>query len=177
MEHATIDEATSAKRKNFFIQFSDFPLPLEINRVINTESVGQLAWFQLIGPRNCLGIEISNSPRWYRTPRRVWIQVRKSAHSHSVMNFLGSSARIKLNTFRVSHMCHKCNKYFSINIAKVPLSAGCCLMTTFDGTKVNKKTTLSSCLFLSLNLPYHLSELKLLKAREWGLGSMISRAV
>ena len=50
-------------------------------------------------------------------------------------------------------------------------------MTTFDGTKVNKKTTLSSCLFLSLNLPYHLSELKLLKAREWGLGSMISRAV
>ena len=64
----------------------------------------------------------------------------QSAYSHSVMNFLGSSARIKLNTFRVSRICHEYNKYFSKNIAKVPLSAGCCLMTTFDGTNICKKT-------------------------------------
>ena len=93
------------------------------------------------------------------------------------MNFLGSSARIKLNTFRVSRMCHKCNKYFSKNIAKAPLSAGCCLMTTFDGAKVNKKTTRLDCLFLSLHLLYHSPELKFLKVGEKGLSSMISRAV
>ena len=48
-------------------------------------------------------------------------------------------------------MCYKSNKYFSINIAKVPLSAGCCLMTTFDGAKVNKKkaTKLSPSLIFS----------------------------
>ena len=102
-------------------------------------------------------------------PRRVQIQVRKSAYSHSIMNFLGSSARIKLNTFRVSRMCHKCNKYFSKNIAKVPLSAGCCLMTTFDGTNICKKTTHQDCLFLSLQLSISLTSTQVSQGRRKGL--------
>ena len=67
--------------------------------------------FQLIGPRNCLGNEISNSPHAYRGPERGSIHVRKSAYSLTIMNFLGSSARIKLNTFRVNSMCYKFSKY------------------------------------------------------------------